>query len=39
MTEQEMLRQFEPLRESCRLLSLRGWSHVRDIEEVFTGGS
>ena len=29
----------EPLRESCRLQSLRGWSHVRDIEEVFTGGS
>ena len=30
---------FEPLRECCRLQSLRGWSHVRDVEEVFTGGS
>jgi len=29
----------EPLRECCRLQSLRGWSHVRDIEEVFAGGS
>ena len=29
----------EPLRESCRLQSLRGWSHVKYIEEVFAGGS
>jgi transposase len=25
----------EPLRASCRLQSLRGWSHVKHIEEVF----
>ncbi len=29
----------EPLRESCRLQSLRGWSHVKHIEEVRAGGS
>ncbi|MHB8468192.1 MAG: transposase [Gaiellaceae bacterium] len=29
----------EPLRESCRLHALRGWSHVKHIEEVFAGGS
>lgn len=29
----------EPLRESCRLQPLRGWSHVKYIEEVFAGGS
>ena len=29
----------EPLRESCRLQSLRGWSHVKHIEEVLAGGS
>ena len=31
--------QCEPLRESCRLQSLRGWSHVKHFEEVFAGGS
>ena len=29
----------EPLRESCRLQSLRGWGHDRDVEEVFARGS
>ena len=29
----------EPLRESCRLQPLRGWSHVKHIEEVLAGGS
>jgi len=27
------IRLFEPLRESCRLQPLRGWSHVKHIEE------
>ena len=36
---QVLMEETEPLRECCRLQSLRGWSHVRDIEEVFTGGS
>jgi hypothetical protein len=31
--------QTEPLRESCRLQPLRGWSHVKQIEEVLAGGS
>jgi hypothetical protein len=35
----EACRVFEPLRESCRLQSLRGWSDDRDVEEVLTGGS
>jgi peptidoglycan/LPS O-acetylase OafA/YrhL len=29
----------EPLRESCMLQSLRGWSHVKHVEEVRAGGS
>ena len=30
---------FEPLRESCRLQPLRGWSHGKYFEEVRVGGS
>jgi hypothetical protein len=33
------LESIEPLRESCRLHALRGWSHVKHIEEVCARGS
>ncbi len=39
MTELGWKSMGEPLRESCRLHVLRGWSHVKHIEEVFAGGS
>jgi hypothetical protein len=37
----EKIRDLEPLRESCRLQSLRGWGHDREWEvaEVRAGGS